>query len=140
MNDQVVIAAAGNVLPAALESLRALGYSVSVTESGGLCKAQKGNVSLIAEEPLMLLGLVKLYEVRGAQWHPSEEEQNRFLSFEAGNPQSKPERVDVWEERGAVHVLCVSSHGDPVELSEEEASEFASRLGKAIECASGGNG
>jgi hypothetical protein len=42
------------------------------------------------------------------------------------------ERADVWEAHGAVHIICVSPFGDPIEMNTHEAAEFASRLATAI--------
>ena len=140
MNDRVVIATAGNVLPAALASLRALGYVVTVAEDGQLCRAEKENVALVAEDPLLLLGLVKLYELKGREWRPSDAEVEAYLTFDEASNSVQHERADVWEEQGAVHMLCATAHGDPVELSETEAQEFASRLAGAIEKAIGSAG
>ena len=47
------------------------------------------------------------------------------------NPHTYEERVDCWvpPDKGAVHVKVVTlPHTDPVELSAEQAREFAARL------------
>ena len=47
------------------------------------------------------------------------------------NPHREEERVDCWvpPDKGAVHVKVVTlPHNDPVELSAEQAREFAARL------------
>ena len=133
MSNRTVIASAGNVQPAALATLRALGYVVTLTNNGRMCTAENDSLTLVAEDPLLLLGLAKLYEVRGREWHASESQVDEYLSFDTTYKEaSATERVDVWEDRGAVHVLCVSAFGDPVELSEVEARELAAKLNKAI--------
>ena len=132
MSEHLTIASAGNVLPAALATLRQLGYVVTLMNNGRLRKAENGTQTLVAEDPLLLLGLVKLQEARGSEWAPTETEVENYLAFDAAHIEAAYERADVWEESGAVHVLCVSAFGDPVELGEEEARDFAARLNKAI--------
>ena len=133
MSNRTVIASAGNVLPAAFAALRALGYVVTLTNNGRLCKAENESFTLVAEDPLLLLGLAKLHEVRGREWHPTDSQIEEYLSFDTTHREaSAMERVEVWEEHGAVHILCVSAFGDPVELGEVEAKEFAVKLNKAI--------
>ena len=133
MSNRTVIASAGNVLPAALATLRALGYVVTLTNNGRMCTAENDNLTLVAEDPLLLLGLAKLYELRGKEWHASESQVDEYLSFDTTYKEaSSTERVDVWEDQGVVHVICVSAFGDPVELSEAEARELAAKLNKAI--------
>ncbi|HEX9391457.1 MAG TPA: hypothetical protein VF928_09120 [Usitatibacteraceae bacterium] len=46
--------------------------------------------------------------------------------------QGVTERANVWAADGAVHMLCISAFGDPVELSESEAQLFAKKLRSAI--------
>lgn len=132
MSNQTVIASAGNVMPAAFAALRALGYAVALTSNGRLCKAENGSLTLIAEDPVLLLGLAKLQEVRGNEWQATEAEVEAYLSFGTTHREAAEEQVKVWNEHGAVHVLCVSAFGDPVELGEVEAKEFAAKLDKAI--------
>jgi hypothetical protein len=82
MHEHVTLASAGNVLPAALASLRALGYVVTFTNNGRLCKAESAGCTLVAEDPLLLLGLVKLHEVRGNKWQPTDAEVQEYLLFD----------------------------------------------------------
>jgi hypothetical protein len=132
MSARTVLASAGNVLPAALATLRALGYVVTLTNNGRLCEAKNGDLTLVAEDSLLLLGLVKLREIRGKELVQTQAEVDDYLAFDAAHIEAAHERTDVWEESGAVHMLCVSAAGDPVELSENEARDFAFRLNKAI--------
>lgn len=134
LGEKITIAAAGNVLPAALAALNRLGYVV--TADGRFCKAENGHQSFLAEDVLSLLGLVKLQEVRGNEWQPTDTEVDNCLVLDVATANAAYERADVWEENGAVHVICVSAFGDPVELSEEAAREFAGRLSNAIDVAS----
>jgi hypothetical protein len=131
MSERLALSSAGNILPSALSELRALGYIVSLTDNERLCKAEKDGLVLVAEDPLHLLGLAKLHELRGCDWGPSEAEVEEYLAFDATH-QFATERAEVWAADGAVHVLCVGSLGDPVELGEVEAKEFAASLSKAI--------
>lgn len=133
MTTRTVIASAGNLLPAALSSLRALGYTVSIANNGRLCKAESAECTFMAEDPLQLLGIVKLHEARGNAWAPSDAEVEDYLALDSTRtflPGS--ERADVWEDQGSVHVLCVTAFGDPVEFGVDEARAFAERLEKAI--------
>jgi len=83
MKSRTAITAAGNTLAPALASLKALGYQVSRDPAGQrLYRADNAECSLAAEDPLSLLGLVKLYEVRGADWHPTDAEVSAFLGME----------------------------------------------------------
>ncbi len=56
------IATAGNVVVPALLALEELGFAVE--RRGGLCRATRGDESYVAEDPISVLGLVKLIEVR----------------------------------------------------------------------------
>jgi hypothetical protein len=137
MNDhRTTIAAAGNTLASALACIRASGYAVTVEPNGKLLRAVGTAATLLAEDLLSLLGLVKLYEVRGPEWKPTDAEVEALLaSIAAEDLTPAVERVDVWEESGAVHVLCVTREGDPVELNTSEARVFAEQLAKAIRAA-----
>jgi Holliday junction resolvase len=66
-----------------LAALKRLGYAVyRIPGSGSLLKAESADVSLVAEDPLLLLGLAKLFEVRGASWQASDEEVDAWLALE----------------------------------------------------------
>jgi hypothetical protein len=133
MSSSTVIAEAGNVLPAALASLKRLGYAVSIGGDGASFEAIATGRKLIAEHPLALLGLAKLLEQRGYTWQPSDSEVADYLALAGENRgTASSERADVWEEQGAVHIKCATSGGDPVELSTDEARAFATRLQEAI--------
>ena len=47
------------------------------------------------------------------------------------------ERIDAWEDQGAVMLLVMNTWGDPVELGETEAAEFRATLDRAVREASG---
>ncbi len=82
MNERITIAAAGNTLAPALAVIRGMGYQVTL-EAGGdaLYVAERGICALKAEDPLTLLGLVKLYEVRGRNWKPTDAEVSALLAL-----------------------------------------------------------
>jgi hypothetical protein len=83
MSKRTAITAAGNTLAPAVALLRNMGYSVSRDRSGErFYRAENESCSLTAEDPLLLLGLAKLYEARGASWQPTDEEVSAFLQME----------------------------------------------------------
>jgi hypothetical protein len=82
MNRRITLAAAGNTLAPALAVLRELGYAVSRHESEErLLRAENQTCVFLADDPLLLLGLVKLYEVRGEKWRPSDAEVDDLLGL-----------------------------------------------------------
>jgi hypothetical protein len=132
MSIKTVIAEAGNVLSAAMGSLRSLGYTVAIDDDGASFEASNDRLRLIAETPLALLGLVKLHEHRGDNWYPTEVEVDDFLSIQGEGPAQVSERTDVWEDQGVIMLKCVTSGGDPVEMNATEAKAFAALLQEAI--------
>lgn len=54
------------------------------------------------------------------------------MPAEVSPPKGAAERADVWAAEGAVHMLCISAYGDPVELSDAEAQAFSEQLQLAI--------
>ena len=67
----------------ALAEVRALGYEVSRDiDVGGAYVAVGSNCRLIADDPLALLGLIKLYELRRSNWAPTDAEVSAFLVME----------------------------------------------------------
>lgn len=86
MKNRITLAAAGNTLAPALTVLRKLGYTVTREASGQrLFRAENANCLLLADDPLLLLELVKLYEIRGEQWRPTDSEVDDFLSMDGGD-------------------------------------------------------
>jgi hypothetical protein len=70
------IATAGNTVVPALLVLESLGFSISV-ESMDDCqffRATRGEEDYLAEDPVAVLGLVKLIEVRGWAWQPDDQD------------------------------------------------------------------
>lgn len=83
MTTRIQIVATGNTLAPALSILRKLGYTVTRETVGERqYSAQNETCVFFAEDPLTLLGLVKIYEVRGPDWQPSDEEVQRLLLLE----------------------------------------------------------
>ncbi len=70
------LAAAGNTVIPAIQVLKKLGYTVSTTWEGGnqLFVAGRDNNTFIGGDPVMVLGLIKLYEVKGENWRVSDAE------------------------------------------------------------------
>jgi hypothetical protein len=69
------IIAAGNTVVPALLALEALGFRVEVTAGEhSLCQATRGDESYAAGDPVTVLGLVRLVEVRGWDWAATDAE------------------------------------------------------------------
>jgi hypothetical protein len=71
------IAAAANVEVPAYLTLKQKGFSVSCQES--VWSAAKGELAFTGNGPIELLGLVAVFETRGASWKASDEEIEAFL-------------------------------------------------------------
>ena len=83
MAHQVKIASAGNTIVPAYLALLAKGYWVTrlgVREREETWQALKGSEEFIAEDPVSLLGLVALYEVRGIGWKADDAEIDAFVA------------------------------------------------------------
>lgn len=73
---------AANTLAPALAALHAKGFTVSKVEGGaGLLQATKGATVLHGEDPLDLLGLAAILEMRGACWQASDAEVDALLAL-----------------------------------------------------------
>jgi hypothetical protein len=70
------IVALGNTVVPALLLLERLGFEVLVVqrEHEMTCRARRGDDEYQADDPVTVLGLVKLVEERGWQWNPSDQE------------------------------------------------------------------
>jgi hypothetical protein len=83
MSEKVTVVAAGNTLAPALAVLHRLGFQVSAMNSSmsgpPLLQAEDETCRLIAEDPLLLLGLATLVRQRGANWKPTDEEVTDLL-------------------------------------------------------------
>jgi hypothetical protein len=83
MTERTTIVSAGNTLAPALAVLRARGYAVTRESTGDrLYRAENSRCVLLAEDPLQLLGLARLFEERGGQWAPTDAEVEAFLAME----------------------------------------------------------
>ncbi len=83
MTRHTIVAAAGNTLAPALAILLEIGFAVTRGSDGSSYRAQDNGHLFIADDPLTLLGLVKLYEMRGENWQPSDTDITAFLSLDA---------------------------------------------------------
>lgn len=70
------IATAGNTVIPALLALEALGFTVSLNSEGerASCRARRADEVYVADDPVCLLGLVKLVELRGWHWAATDTE------------------------------------------------------------------
>jgi hypothetical protein len=75
------IATAGNTVVPALLALERLGFAVTVERTGGseLFRAIRGDETYVADDPVSVLGLVKLIEERGWTWRAEDEEVEAVL-------------------------------------------------------------
>jgi hypothetical protein len=62
------ISPSGSTVVPAILALEALGFRVTFHAESGECLATRGDESYSAEDPVWVLGLVKLAEVRGRDW------------------------------------------------------------------------
>jgi hypothetical protein len=84
MSPKTTIATAGNTIIPAYLALLQKGYSISCESRAGAAKelwvAEDASTRFIAEDPLLLLGLVGLYEIRGERWPATDSEIEEFLA------------------------------------------------------------
>jgi hypothetical protein len=75
------ISAAGNTVVPALLALEGLGFEVSFERVGGrdLVRAARGDETYVADDPVAVLGLVKLVEMRGWQWGAADSDVQRIM-------------------------------------------------------------
>ena len=71
------LASAANVDTPAYLTLLSKGYALKL--QGSLWIAEKGEDSFIGDNPIELLGLISLAEVRGENWRASDEEIQQFM-------------------------------------------------------------
>ena len=57
--------------------------------------------------------------------------------FKSNN--TKKDKVDAWYDGSAICVIAVGSHGDPLDLGEEEAIEFVNKINHCIKSAQQGD-
>jgi hypothetical protein len=68
------LTATGNTVVPAILLIRQMGYSLMVNKEKGYCFAEKNGNSFRADDPVMVLGLIKLYKMKGEHWNASDEE------------------------------------------------------------------
>jgi hypothetical protein len=75
------IAAAGNTVVPAILALEVLGFDVFVEAvgEGQTCRAVRGDECYSADDPVTVLGLIKLVEARGWDWHPDDQQLGRAI-------------------------------------------------------------
>lgn len=75
------IATAGNTVVPAFLVLESLGFTVSVERNdiGDFIRAARGEETYIGEDPVAVLGLVKLIETRGWGWEAADIEIDQVL-------------------------------------------------------------
>lgn len=74
------VAMAGNTLAPAYSVLLKKGYTIERhPDLPGACVASKDGYSFLADNPLELLGLIAMIEVRGEAWQASNREVDDFL-------------------------------------------------------------
>ena len=70
------IRAAGNTVVPAILALEALGFTVRIdhADDGARCRATRGGEVYSAADPVEVLGLVRLVEVRGWNWSATDDD------------------------------------------------------------------
>jgi hypothetical protein len=73
------ISTAGSTVAPAILVLEGLGFAISVERVGGedLVRAVRGDETYIADDPVTVLGLVKLVELRGWDWRAADSDLDR---------------------------------------------------------------
>lgn len=83
------IASAANVEVPAILALESIGFIVSSriisTEHEMVWTATGKGDEYVAEDPLSLLGLIKLHEVRGDNWQASDDDIDNYLPMLEGD-------------------------------------------------------
>jgi len=72
------LAAAANLLTPAYLAILDRGYSVR--EDGGLLFATRGDDTFMAEDTILLLGVIALAEARGENWRATDEQIADFVA------------------------------------------------------------
>jgi hypothetical protein len=74
------ISAAGNVVVPAYLAILSKGYKIEPSGVKSGLIATRGDDSFVADDPITLLGLISMAELRGAHWHASDQEIDDFLA------------------------------------------------------------
>ena len=83
MASKAIIINAGNVMVPAYLTLLQKGYQVSVERDNEKENwvAENHQCKFVADDPVALLGLVCVFEVRGKSWQASDEQISQFLEM-----------------------------------------------------------
>ena len=68
------IVAAGNTVAPAILELERQGFAISAPEAGEIFVATRGDETYSADDPVTVLGLVRLVELRGWEWAATDTE------------------------------------------------------------------
>jgi hypothetical protein len=91
MKNKTTIAEAGNTMAPALAVLRSLGYRVTRDSIGERrYRAEDECRMFVADDPLALLGLVKLYETKGDAWRPTDAQVLDLIALESEPAPAEP--------------------------------------------------
>ena len=71
--------AAGNTVVPAILLIRKMGYTFSANNEKGSCQAEKDGNVFGGDDPVIVLGLIKLFEMKGENWMASDEEIEEVL-------------------------------------------------------------
>ena len=117
------IATAGNVVVPAALALKARGFRLSRLDERAW-SATRGELELVAEDAVLLLGLAALVETRGEAWAASDEEIDDFVRAEGGGEGN--------EDAGArvVHSVLLRRPGE-VEVTYEYRRHLGPRFARA---------
>jgi hypothetical protein len=77
----MIVADAANTIVPCFLVLESQGYKISKRQDSEIEQwiAEKGDLQVLAEDPLRLLGLVTMVEARGEKWYAPDEEIEGFL-------------------------------------------------------------
>ncbi len=85
MSTHTTLAIAGNTLAPAFAEIKHLGYRLKFDRSLNMLVATNEINKFIATDPISLLGLIKLSELRGMKPVSSDDEINDWLLFDSEN-------------------------------------------------------
>lgn len=78
------ISSAANTLAPAWLAIRQRGYDVQMLSGNetDLCIARKDGLQFVAEDTVLLLGLIAMYETRGENWKATDAEIDEFMRWD----------------------------------------------------------
>jgi hypothetical protein len=77
--EKMHVEAAGDTVIPAILLIRQMGYTITYDKENGHCLASKDGNSFGADDPLTVLGLIKLFEMKGENWKVSDNEIDEVL-------------------------------------------------------------